>query len=269
MTEILGHPQLTLSLDEVLRERARAVGDAGPAPVRAYSHRIGMWLRTGTVAADATALACSMLWLGVAAPGRMPLVLPPLTLAWLLLLRSWGAYRRGIGYTLSAELRTIALSGFSGALLLLQLGPWVGLHVTASTGAAIGIPVALLGAVRILLRGTSVTLRKRKALVRRVLLVGDGPDAFELLENIEAWPGLGVEVVGICADTTLPAVHGLPVLGLSRSCVCRPASSAACPFCASSSASSICGAPASVRSTWSSRGSPSFCSPRSSSPSRP
>jgi exopolysaccharide biosynthesis polyprenyl glycosylphosphotransferase len=218
MTEILGHPNVTLGLDEVLRERARAAGAAGPAPVRASSHRIGMWLRTGTIAADATAAACAMLWLGVATPSRMPLVLPPLTLAWLLLLRSWGAYRRGIGYSLSAELRTIALAGFSGALLLLQLGPWVDVRVTASTGAAIGIPVALLGAVRILLRGTSVALRKRKALVRRVLLVGDGPDAYELLENIEAWPGLGVEVVGICADTTLQSVHGLPVLGLSRSC---------------------------------------------------
>ena len=110
------------------------------------------------------------------------------------------------------------LSGFSGALLLLQLGPWLGLHVHATTGSAIGVPVAMLAAGRLALRGASAALRKQRALVRRVLLVGDGPDAYELLENIEAWPGLGVEIVGVCADTTKPSVRGLPVLGLSRSC---------------------------------------------------
>src|SRR5207237_6588725 len=86
------------------------------------------------------------------------------------------------------------------------------------TGAAIGVPVAMLAAGRLELRGASAALRNRHALVRRVLLVGDGPDAYELLENIEAWPGLGVEIVGVCADTTKPSVRGLPVLGLSRSC---------------------------------------------------
>jgi exopolysaccharide biosynthesis polyprenyl glycosylphosphotransferase len=52
--------------------------------------------------------------------------------------------------------------------------------------------------------------------VRRVLVIGDGQDAEELLENLEAWPGLAIEVVGICADTDRTSIRGVPVLGRTR-----------------------------------------------------
>ena len=195
MTDFADHPHPPPALDAVLH--ARAV-DATRDERRTQSSRLGTWLRAGTLAGDATAAACALLWLE-AAP---PLALPLLAAAWIVLLRAWGAYERGLGYPLATELKTIFLGGFSGSLLLLQLGPWIGLHVHASTGVAIAVPVALLAAARLTLRAASAALRTRRALVRRMLLVGDGADAYELLENIEAWPGLGVEIVGVCADTT-------------------------------------------------------------------
>src|SRR5207249_1601754 len=171
------------------------------------------WLRAGTVSADLTAAASAVLFVQPTAPKYLPLSVPLLALAWLVLLRQWGAYRRGIGYPLGAELKTMALAGLSGSLLLLQLGPLVGLHPMGSAAKTILLPIGLFAGSRILLRGAGAMLRKRRALVRRVLLVGDGPDAYELLENLEAWPGLGIEIVGVCADTTKASVHGLPVLG--------------------------------------------------------
>jgi exopolysaccharide biosynthesis polyprenyl glycosylphosphotransferase len=219
MTEILGHSADPSSLAEALVEQARDAAYAGGEEQRPrHSHRLGVWLRAGTIATDVTAAACALLWLDITGGISLGFAVPPLALGWLVLLRAWGAYRRGIGYSLSAEIKTMVLGAFSGSLILLQLGPLAGLHVRAGTGVAIGIPIALLSFGRLLLRVASGALRKRRALVRRVLLVGDGPDAYELLENLEAWPGHGVEVVGVCADTTSPSVRGLPVLGLSRSC---------------------------------------------------
>ena len=218
MTDYAGHSPPRPALDEALHARATEAADVSRVGDATQSRRLGSWLRAGTFAVDGTAVVCALLWLDAIPAAPRPYALPPLAFAWLVLLRAWGAYRRGIGYRLTSELKTMFLSGFSGALLLLQLGPWLGLHVHATTGSAIGVPVAMLAAGRLALRGASAALRKQRALVRRVLLVGDGPDAYELLENIEAWPGLGVEIVGVCADTTKPSVRGLPVLGLSRSC---------------------------------------------------
>jgi len=83
---------------------------------------------------------------------------------------------------------------------------------------ALGLLTLLLPLGRAALALAERTARRRRSLVRRVLLVGDGPDAQELLANLDAWPGLEVEVVGVCANTTQSTVHGLPVLGLTRSC---------------------------------------------------
>jgi len=199
------HTQSVWPLDEELRERA-AIPSETP--------RLGVLLQAGTGVVDAAAVVGSLLVLGL---GRSPF-LPALAVAWLLLLRTAGAYRRGLGYPLGAELKTMSVAALFGGLLLLQLGPTVGLQIQRTGASALAVPVVLFLFGRVVLRGTSEWLRTRRSLVRRVLLVGDGPDAHELLENIAAWPGLGVEVVGVCADTTAPDVHGLPVLGLTRSC---------------------------------------------------
>ena len=204
-------------LDVALAARARAAADGAPDESPA-PNRLGAWLRAGTVAADLTAAASAVLLIVPASTRWLPLAVPALALGWLLLLRQWGAYRRGLAYPLGAELKAVGLAGVSGALLLLQLGPSVGLSPQVSAVEATLLPIALFAGSRLLLRGTGAMLRKRRTLVRRVLLVGDGPDAYELLENLDAWPGHGIEVVGVCADTTKPSVHGLPVLGLTRSC---------------------------------------------------
>jgi exopolysaccharide biosynthesis polyprenyl glycosylphosphotransferase len=217
MTDIAESSREGQALDVALAARARAAADGarGEAPA---PNRIGSWLRAGTVAADFTAAACAVLLIEPVSTRHLPIAVPVLALTWLVLLRQWGAYRRGIGYPLGAELKAVGLAGVSGALLLLQLGPSIGLSPQVSAVEAAALPLALFAGSRILLRGAGATLRKRRRLVRRVLLVGDGPDAYELLENLDAWPGHGIEVVGVCADTTKPSVHGLPVLGLTRSC---------------------------------------------------
>jgi exopolysaccharide biosynthesis polyprenyl glycosylphosphotransferase len=217
MTDIAESPLEGAPLDVALAARARAAGDGarGEAPAK---NRLGSWLRIGTVAADATAAACTLLLIEPVSTHHLPIAVPVLTLAWLLLMRQWGAYRRGIGYPLGAELKAIGLASLSGALLLLQLGPSVGLEPQVSAVEATLLPIGLFAGSRLLLRCAGAMLRNRRQLVRRVLLVGDGPDAYELLENLDAWPGHGIEVVGVCADTTNPSVHGLPVLGLTRSC---------------------------------------------------
>ena len=215
MTDIAESPREDPSLDVALAAQGAAESAREEAAAR---NRLGAWLRAGTVATDATAAACAVLLIEPASTRYLPVAVPALALAWLVLLRQWGAYRRGIGYPLGAELKAIGLASVSGALLLLQLGPSVGLVPQVSAVEATLLPIGLFAGSRILLRGAGAMLRSRRRLVRRVLLVGDGPDAYELLENLDAWPGHGIEVVGVCADTTKPSVRGLPVLGLSRSC---------------------------------------------------
>jgi exopolysaccharide biosynthesis polyprenyl glycosylphosphotransferase len=182
------------------------------------SARLGQRLKALTGAVDATAAVVALVALGA---DRGPLgaaLVAPLVVGWLLLLRAWGAYRRGLGYPLSAEARAIFLAGVSGGLILLALAPELG-HVTDRARlVTLATPIACLALGRIVLRGASAIGRRRGALVRRALLVGHGRDAHELLENLEAWPGVGVEVVAVCADTTSTSVRGIPVLGPSRLC---------------------------------------------------
>ncbi|HVP76130.1 MAG TPA: sugar transferase [Gaiellaceae bacterium] len=215
MTDIAETSPEDAPLDAVLAAHDATESARDEASAR---NRLGVWLRAGTVATDATAAACAVLLIESASTRYLPLVVPALALGWLVLLRQWGAYRRGLGYPLGTELKAIGLASVSGALLLLQLGPSVGLRPQVSAVEATLLTIGLFAGSRILLRCAGAMLRKRRQLVRRVLLVGDGPDAYELLENLDAWPGHGIEVVGVCADTTNPSVHGLPVLGLTRSC---------------------------------------------------
>ena len=202
-----------LALDTVLHARAAGVAAGTTAPRRRSGPQLGRVLRVVTLAADAIALA-----FGLALVGVSPMISPFLILAWVGLLASWGAYRRGLAYPVGAEARAIFLGGLSGSLLVLQVGPSLGVAIERRGLVALLFPVALLVAGRVLLRIVGAWLRRHKELVCRVLLVGDGPDAVEVLENLEAWPGLGIEVIGVCADTTKSDFRGLPVLGLSRSC---------------------------------------------------
>ncbi|MBI4171508.1 MAG: sugar transferase [Actinobacteria bacterium] len=225
MTEPLQHSSLSESLDEALRLGARAA--ALPHAVEqesadeqlATASRLGRILQAGTVAADAVALAAALAYLDLTRdPRAAAAVVPALTLGWLVLLEAWGGYRRGLGYALADEAKSAFLAAFSGSLLILQLGPAIGLETSRSGLEAIAAPIALLAVSRAALRFVGGALRRRRALVRRVLLVGDGADAEELLENLEAWPGLAIEVVGICADSDRVSVRGFPVLGPTRSC---------------------------------------------------
>jgi len=219
MTDYLHHLPADESLDQALRRRAAETAGAQPADTQlAVASRLGRILQAGTVVTDAVALAAALFYLDLATDPQLAATAPPiLALAWLLLLEAWGGYRRGLGYSLADEAKSVILAAFSGALLLLQFGPALGLATERSSFEAIGIPIALLALSRTVLRIIGDTLRKRRALVRRVLLIGDGQDAEELLENLEAWPGLAIEVVGICADTDESSIRGVPVLGRTRS----------------------------------------------------
>src|SRR5947209_6238041 len=75
-------------------------------------------------------------------------------------------------------------------------------------GALVPAFLLLIGA-RTVLRLVAAALRGRAA-ARRVLLVGTGPGADELLGNVDSWPGLGIDVVGVCADTAERTVGGRP-----------------------------------------------------------
>src|SRR5207248_5175205 len=104
-----------------------------------------------------------------------------------------------------------------GSVLVLLLEPAVGAPSPAGLAEALVPALALLVGGRTLLRLLAGGLRGRGGAAQRALLVGHGPDAHELLDNVDAWPGLGVEVVGVCADTSARDVCGRPVLGLTRS----------------------------------------------------
>ena len=226
MTNPLGHiqPPAAEEADFPARGAGRALGVAqaaeGRLDERVYPQpwRLGRLLRAGTLVTDGVALASALLVVGAVHGSLAPVQLGLLTGGWLLVLRAWGAYRRGLGYSLGAEAKTIVLAALTGSLVLLALGPEVGVAPSRSTAVALAAPVAFLAFGRLALRVVAMFLRRRRALVRRVLVVGHGRDADELLENIAAWPDLGVEVVGICADTTESTFRELPVLGLSRSC---------------------------------------------------
>ena len=219
MTDYLHELPADEGLDQALRRRAAELAGTTPADSQlATASRLGRILQAGTVVTDFVALCAALFYLDLAVePGLAATAPPILALAWLLLLEAWGGYRRGLGYSLADEAKSVVLAAFSGALLLLQFGPALGLATGRSSLAAIGVPIVLLALSRAVLRVVGDSLRRRRALIRRVLLIGDGQDAEELLENLEAWPGLAIEVVGVCADTDRSAIRGIPVLGRTRS----------------------------------------------------
>ena len=192
-------------------------GESGRVGLRAVE-RLRQLFRVAPVMLDAIAVTASLLVLGVSRPNQNWLVIPALTIASLLLIRSFGGYRRGLGYSLAAEAKSLSFAGFVGALALLQLGPLADIRTASSTQGALALSIVLLLLGRSALRLVERIARQKQVLARRVLVVGDGPDARELLANLDAWPGLDLDVVGICANTTETTVGGLPVLGLTRSC---------------------------------------------------
>jgi hypothetical protein len=101
MTDIAESSREGAPLDVALAAQAAADSARNEATVR---NRLGSWLRAGTVATDATAAAWAVLLIEPASTHYLPIAVPVLALAWLVLLRQWGAYRRGLGYPLGAEL---------------------------------------------------------------------------------------------------------------------------------------------------------------------
>jgi exopolysaccharide biosynthesis polyprenyl glycosylphosphotransferase len=203
-----------------------AAAPTGPVPAADGGHRVrfreaqrlGQLLRVAPLVLDAAAMTASLLALGVAGGRHGVPVVPALAVAWLLLMRTLGGYERGIGSSLAAEAKSVAFAGFTGVLAIVQLGPLAGVHTSLSAPRGLALAVILLLLGRMALRTLERTVRQKPALRRRVLVVGDGPDARELLANLDAWPGLDLDVVGVCANTTETTVGDLPVLGLTRSC---------------------------------------------------
>ena len=217
MTDYLHPLPADEGLDQALQRHAREL--VAPAQAQlATASRLGRILQAGTVATDAVALGAALVYLDLTSQFRSAAVVTlVLTFSWLFLLEAWGGYRRGLGYSLADEVKSVFLAAFSGTLLILQFGPAIGLETERSGFEAIAAPILLLTLSRAGLRIVGGHLRCKRALVRRVLLVGDGQDAQELLENLEAWPALAIEVVGVCADTAEASLRGVPVLGKTRS----------------------------------------------------
>jgi len=84
--------------------------------------------------------------------------------------------------------------------------------VTLYFGALSGV---MLVAGRVLVRGTFRALRKHGINTRRVLLVGEGHSAQDLITRLDNLPELGLDVVGVVTDpsSTSEVVSGKSVLG--------------------------------------------------------
>jgi exopolysaccharide biosynthesis polyprenyl glycosylphosphotransferase len=199
---------------------ARPLPEATETPPARFreAEPLAQIFRIAPVIVDALAVTAALLALGVSGVGQRLVLIPAITLAWLLLVRSTGGYQTGLGRSVAAEAKSVAFAGFVGVLTLLELGPLAGVQSSASTQRALAVVIVLFVLGRSALRLAERAVR-RPALVHRVLVVGDGPEAHELLSNLDAWPGLELDVVGICANTSANTVEGLPVLGFTRSCV--------------------------------------------------
>lgn len=130
-----------------LDEGASLHAQAQPVPL---APRLGTLLRAGTWIVDGAAVVGSLL----AVVGH-PAALPALAAAWLVLLHASGAYRRGLGYPLGAELKTMAVAALFGGLLLLQFAPAAGLQLQRTGASALAVPVVLFLFGRVVLRATS------------------------------------------------------------------------------------------------------------------
>lgn len=210
-------PGGSVGLQHRVSERVSADAGVGCDDFR-RARTVGRALALATVVVDAGASRASLSLLGVAPDRAAWIVMFALIAAWLLLLDRCGAYRRGVGYSKAVEARTIVVGVLAGALALLGLGSsLVTNHWMPAWAALIGA-VGLFGAGRLSLRGVARLLRRRGQLIRRALVVGDGPDAREFLANLAAWPGLGVRVVAVCADAEDRSIEGVPVRGPARRC---------------------------------------------------
>src|SRR6266403_909568 len=84
------------------------------------------------------------------------------------------------------------------------------------------LALASIGAVRMLLRGVQVLVRRRRVNLIPTLIVGRGPEALLCIQEMRARPELGYRVIGIIDNE--PAVaragsnfEGIPVIGNLRS----------------------------------------------------
>lgn len=205
-----GHPQLHRRPDGVFAAADRVIPGlrecfVGAAAVRALN-----------VTVDGLVAVLSLLLLGVGGTRPSLSSLALVAGGWLLLLRACGGYRTGLAGAPLGATKPTAVAGLVGALAVAALGPSAGLTLERP---ALALATPLLFLLGRLATGAARSLLPRSGSHReRVLILGHGSDAHELLANLAAWPCSEVEIVGICADTTDASIGGVPVLGPARSC---------------------------------------------------
>lgn len=169
--------------------------------------------RAATVCGDAAALAGAVAVTGFGASITIAAVL-----CGLLLYRAVGAHGGLGGVPGAREARSAAFVTVGAGFLLASLAPVVGIAPQSRVVAAASAGVILVAIARTVVCFGYAMSARRLRLIRPALLVGDGVDAGELLANMEAWPDLPFDVVGVCADTEAHTFGHVPVLGRARAC---------------------------------------------------
>ena len=110
-----------------------------------------------------------------------------------------------IVHAVAASVAALALIGFMAKIYVAR--GWLVLTFV--------VALAMLGTERELVRRLVTTLRRRRLMLRRVLIVGANSDGLALCTTLSADPSLGYDVVGFVDDVPTDACHldQRPVLG--------------------------------------------------------
>ena len=130
---------------------------------------------------------------------------------WYIVFNLQGIYRSHRLSRFSEELREICRAVFLATLMLLmvaQIGRWQ--TITLWTAACVGvIGLAIIGAMRILLRANLRRLRLRGHNIKTLLIVGGGPRARWFANEVKERTDLGYRIIGYVDDETNFNGHGI------------------------------------------------------------
>jgi exopolysaccharide biosynthesis polyprenyl glycosylphosphotransferase len=184
-------------------------------------------IKVATVAADGVALAAAMLvafWLRTGLPGGDPgawqehLLVGATSLpVWLCVFANQRLYSARF---ITARLEELGRVGSAIAVsMLLTAGAAFSVQIYVARGwlgLTFMFSLLFVGVEREITRGVFASMRRRGALLRRVLIVGRNAEGLALAEMFATDPGLGYEVVGFVDDSVSEERASLfdrPVLG--------------------------------------------------------
>jgi len=184
--------------------------------LRSYARQIHiLFLSADLVLAAGAVLALAAFWPvepAAATPLNLLAVGLGASLVWLPILDQLGLYGSQRRKDFLTLLIRLAAAGAIGTGLIVGLAWALGWPLPLRGALALGsAQIALLGGMRIVGWGGLRLLRRRGRNYRTLIVLGSGPRAREVMDEVEANPAWGLRILGFLDDRDVPVDPAIPV----------------------------------------------------------